>query len=96
MSFMGSRVLMSLHAIELGASAAAIGMLIALYGLGPLLLSVYAGKVVDRVGSFRPIFFGLIGLAAGLAIPWLFPTFAVLCVAALLLGIAFVFLNIAM
>jgi MFS family permease len=48
MSFMSSRVLMSLYAIELGASAAAIGLLIALYGLGPLLLSVHAGKVSDR------------------------------------------------
>jgi len=96
MSFMGSRVLMSLHALELGASAAAVGILIALYGLGPLVLSVYSGKVVDRVGSYRPIFFGLIGIAAGLAIPWLFPVFAALCIAALLLGIAFVFLNIAM
>jgi MFS family permease len=96
MSFMGSRVLMSLMALELGASSAAIGMLIALYALGPLLLSVYSGKVVDRFGSYRPIVFGLIGLAAGLVIPYLVPTFAALCVAALLMGIAFVFLNIAM
>ena len=44
MSYMSSRVLMSLYAIELGASAAAIGLLIGLYGLGPLLLSVVAGK----------------------------------------------------
>jgi MFS family permease len=96
MSFMGSRVLMSLLALELGASSAAIGILIALYGLGPLLLSVYAGKIADRFGSYWPIFFGLIGLAAGLVIPYLVPTFAALCVAALLMGIAFVFLNIAM
>jgi len=96
MSFMGSRVLMSLFALELGASSAAIGMLIALYGLGPLLLSVYAGTITDRFGSYRPILFGLIGIAAGLVIPYLVPTFAALCVAALLMGIAFVFLNIAM
>ncbi len=96
MSFMGSRVLMSLFALELGASSAAIGMLIALYALGPLLLSVYSGKIADRFGSYQPIFFGLIGLAAGLVIPYLVPTFAALCVAALLMGIAFVFLNIAM
>ena len=57
-TFMSSRVLMSLYAIELGASAAAIGLLIALYGLGPLLLSVHAGKVSDRVGSYRPILLG--------------------------------------
>src|SRR5690606_85500 len=50
MSFMSSRVLMSLYAIQLGASPAAIGALIALYALGPVLLSVHAGKFCDRIG----------------------------------------------
>jgi MFS family permease len=87
---------MSLYAIELGASAAAIGGLIALYGLGPLVLSVQAGKVSDRMGSFRPIVLGSAGLAVGLVIPYVFGGFAVLYVAALIIGIALVFLNIAL
>jgi MFS family permease len=93
---MSSRVLMSLYAIELGASAAAIGLLIALYGLGPLLLSVSAGKVSDRYGSYWPIVLGSAGLGAGLVIPWLFPALEVLYGAALVIGIALVFLNIAL
>lgn len=96
MSFMSSRVLMSLYAIELGASAAAIGLLIALYGLGPLLLSVSAGKVSDRYGSYWPVVLGSAGLGVGLAIPWLFPSLGVLYAAALVLGVALVFLNIAL
>ena len=96
MCFMSSRVLMSLYAIELGASAAAIGALIALYGLGPLVLSVQAGRVSDRAGSFRPIVLGSAGLAAGLIIPYIFPGLAVLYVAALIIGVALVFLNIAL
>jgi MFS family permease len=96
MSFMSSRVLMSLYAIELGASAATIGLLIALYGLGPLLLSVSAGKVSDRYGSYWPIMLGSAGLGAGLVIPWLFPALEVLYGAALVIGIALVFLNIAL
>ena len=96
MSYMSSRVLMSLYAIELHASPAAIGLLIALYGLGPLVLSVTAGKVADRHGSYWPILLGSAGLGAGLAIPWLFPSLAVLYVAALVLGAALVFLNIAL
>jgi MFS family permease len=96
MSFMSSRVLMSLYAIELGASAAAIGLLIALYGLGPLLLSVSAGKVSDRYGSYWPILLGSAGLGVGLAIPWVFPALEVLYGAALVIGIALVFLNIAL
>lgn len=96
MSFMSSRVLMSLYAIELDASAAAIGLLIALYGLGPLLLSVSAGKVSDRYGSYWPILLGSAGLGIGLAIPWLFPALEVLYGAALVIGVALVFLNIAL
>jgi MFS family permease len=96
MCFMSSRILMSLYAIELGASAAAIGALIALYGLGPLVLSVQAGKVSDRMGSFRPIVLGSAGLAAGLVLPYVFAGFAVLYAAALIVGVALVFLNIAL
>jgi len=96
MCFMSSRVLMSLYAIELGASAAAIGLLIALYGLGPLLLSVQAGKVSDRVGSYRPIVLGSAGLALGLAIPYVFAGLQALYAAALIIGVALVFLNIAL
>lgn len=96
MCFMSSRILMSLYAIELGASAASIGALIALYGLGPLVLSVQAGRVSDRVGSFRPIVLGSAGLALGLIIPYVFPGLAVLYAAALIIGVALVFLNIAL
>jgi len=93
---MSSRVLMSLYAIELGASAAAIGVLIALYGLGPLLLSVHAGKVSDRYGSYWPIVLGSAGIALGLVIPYLVQGIEVLYLSALVLGIALVFLNIAL
>src|SRR5688572_32758773 len=86
MSFMSSRVLMSLYAIELGASAAAIGLLIALYGLGPLVLSVHAGKVADRVGTYRPILLGSAGLALGLALPYFAPALPVLYFAAIVMG----------
>ena len=96
MSFMSSRVLMSLYAIELGASTAAIGLLIALYGLGPLLLSVHAGKVSDRYGSYWPIVLGSAGIALGLVIPYLVDGIEVLYLSALVVGIALVFLNIAL
>jgi MFS family permease len=96
MSFMSSRVLMSLYAIELGASTAAIGLLIALYGLGPLLLSVHAGKVSDRYGSYWPIVLGSAGIALGLVIPYLVDGIEVLYLSALVVGVALVFLNIAL
>ena len=95
-TFMSSRVLMSLYAIELGASAAAIGLLIALYGLGPLVLSVHAGKVADRAGTYRPILLGSAGLALGLALPYFAPALPVLYVAAVVMGSALVYINIAL
>jgi MFS family permease len=95
MSFMSSRVLMSLYAIQLEASPAAIGLLIALYGLGPVLLSVQAGKVCDRFGTYWPIVLGSGGLAVGFIIPWIFPGLNVLYLSAIVLGAALVFINIA-
>jgi predicted MFS family arabinose efflux permease len=96
MSYMSSRVLMSLYAIELGASPAAIGLLIGLYGLGPLLLSVVAGKVSDRVGTYWPTLLGSLGIAAGLAIPYVFRGLPVLYISALVMGMSLVFINIAL
>jgi predicted MFS family arabinose efflux permease len=95
MSFMSSRVLMSLYAIQLDASPAAIGLLIALYGLGPVLLSVQAGKACDRFGTYWPIVLGSGGLAVGFVIPWTFPGLNVLYFSAVVLGAALVFINIA-
>ena len=96
MSYMSSRVLMSLYAIELGASASTIGLLIGLYGLAPLFLSVKAGQIADRIGTYWPVMLGSVGIAAGLAIPYFFRGLPVLYVSALVLGMSMVFLNIAL
>jgi MFS family permease len=95
MSFMSSRLLMSLYAIQLDASPAAIGVLIALYGLGPVLLSVQAGKISDRFGTYWPIVLGSGGLAVGFIIPWSLPgSLPVLYGSAVVIGVALVFINI--
>jgi MFS family permease len=96
MCYTSSRVLMSLYAIELGASATSIGLLIGLYGLGPLLLSVQAGKIADRIGTHWPILLGSAGIAAGLAIPYFVRGLPVLYVSALVMGSSLVFINIAL
>jgi hypothetical protein len=51
----GSRVLMSLFAIQLGSGAFEIGMLISVSLMFQLFLGIYAGKVVDRYGFRLPI-----------------------------------------
>jgi MFS family permease len=94
-SFSGSRVLMSLFALELGASGAAVGVLISLYALFPLLLSIVAGRVVDRAGSFQPVLYGSAGFAGALLIPFFVPTLAALYAAATLMGLSLVFFGVA-
>lgn len=80
----GSKMLVALYAIELGASPLAIGMLISMYAVFPVVLAVYAGRISDRAGEalglrltvnkfteiLVPIAFGSLGTAAGV-----FPVF---------------------
>ena len=89
--FGGSRVAVSLYALDLGANQLAIGVLIALYALCPMLLAVHIGKLADRVGPRLPMLMGTVGTAAALLLPPLFPGLATLYITALLIGTSFNF-----
>lgn len=93
-AYKGSKVLMSLSALELGANEFFVGMLFSAYALFPLLLSVYAGKISDRIGFRRPMLYGTIGLLAGLAIPFMFFRLEALYVAAALIGFCYIFYTV--
>lgn len=94
-SFIAVRILMSLYALHLGASAATVGVLIASFAVFPLVLSVYAGRVIDRVGTFSPTFWGTAGFAAAVLVPFVFPVMPALFVSALASGLALVFFGVA-
>jgi MFS family permease len=75
----GAKVTVSLYALELGAGAAAVGALAALFAVFPLLLAVQAGRLSDRLGVRAPMAVGGLTMAAGLGIgvagvglPWLY------------------------
>lgn len=72
-SLRGSKVAVSLYALELGASAALVGVLAALFAAFPLLLAVPAGRLSDRFGLRLPIVGGILIMAAGLALPLAIP-----------------------
>jgi predicted MFS family arabinose efflux permease len=93
-SFRASKVLISLFAIELGASQFTIGTMIAMYALLPALLAVYAGKLSDRLGVRVPMLAGSLGVAAGLLVPWLSPTLPALYASAALIGASHMFYNV--
>ena len=93
--FVGSRVTVSLHAIQLQASALTVGVLMSLYALLPMLISVATGRMLDRVGALRPLVYSSAVLAAGIALPFAWPGLAALYVAAIVIGTAFTVQHIA-
>jgi predicted MFS family arabinose efflux permease len=94
-AFTGSRVVFSLYALDFGASSFAVGALVAFYALCPLLLAIYAGKLIDRVGARLPMLFGTAGVIAGILLPVALPGLATLYASAVLLGTSFMFFFVA-
>lgn len=91
MSFKGSKILISLFAIDLGATPMTIGVLFAMYSVFPVFLSVYAGQVSDRLGFRLPMIFGSVGLLCGLLLPYFVPNLTALFVSATLIGMCYIF-----
>jgi len=90
-AFYGSRVAVSLYALDLGANQLTVGVLVALYALCPMLIAVYVGKLADRVGPRLPMLMGTVGVAVALLLPPLFPGLVMLYITALLIGTSFNF-----
>ena len=94
--FVGSRVTVSLYAIQQEASPFTIGVLLSLYALLPMLLAVTAGRMIDRVGVLRPMAWAGIALTAGLALPFAWPSLDSLFVAATVIGTSFMVYHVAL
>jgi predicted MFS family arabinose efflux permease len=94
--FVGSRITVSLSAISQGASPLSIGVLMALYAVIPMLLAVQAGRLVDRMGAFRPIAVAGVVVAAGILLPFAFHGLPVLFVSSTVVGTAFMMQHIAL
>jgi len=96
LAFVGARMTAALFALELGASELTVGVLMALFALLPMLLSVSAGRLIDRVGPRTPLLASFAVLALGTALPFVFPSLAALYVSCTLVGTAFMLVHIAM
>lgn len=86
----------TLFALELGASEFTVGLLMSLFALLPTLLSVSAGRLVDRAGPRRPLAASLAALACATALPFAFPVIEILYLSTTLLGVCFMYVHIAM
>jgi MFS family permease len=93
-AFRASKVLVSLYAIELGASQFIIGVMIAMYSLLPALLALQVGKLADRLGARMPMLIGSAGVALGLLLPWAFQSMAALYASAALIGVSHMMANV--
>jgi MFS family permease len=94
--FVGSRVTVSLHALSQGATPLTVGILMALYAALPMLISVAAGRMIDRVGVHRPLAISSAVLVAGILLPFAWPVLPMLHVAAVAIGTAFTVQHLAL
>jgi MFS family permease len=90
----GSRVLVSLSALHLGANSFMVGVLAALFSVFPLVLAVYAGRVSDRVGVRSPIVLGSAGMALALLLPALHEDLFTLLACPTLVGLGQIFVQV--
>lgn len=89
--FTASKVVITLLALELGASQFVIGLLIACYAVAPLTLGIYAGRLADTVGMRVPMIAGAALVATAMAMGYLWHTLAALFAVAAIVGCGFVF-----
>ncbi len=87
-------MLVSLSALNLGASGLTVGILAALYAVFPLLLAVYAGRVSDRIGVRMPLLLGVVVMTVGLLLPAVQTSLPMLFVCPLLVGLGQIFFHV--
>lgn len=95
-AFIGSRMTISLFAIQLGATPLTVGLMMALYAVIPMLLALSAGRIIDRIGARRPLTWSALALVLAVALPFAWPSIAGLCAAAALIGTAFLYYHVAL
>jgi MFS family permease len=96
LAFVGSRMSTSLFALQLGASEFTVGLLMALFAALPMVLSVWSGRLIDRVGPRRPLLAGLAALTIANVLPLAWPRIETLYLASTLSGTGFLLVHIAM
>lgn len=95
-AYKGVRVLNTLYALELGATPLHIGLLLATYGVFPLLLAVKAGRIADRYGSRIPAIAGMVVCTIGALLPWFAPSMPLLFAGAAVTGFGFILGQVAL
>ena len=94
-AFASMRVAVSLYGLHLGASAFTVGLIMSLIAFLPMLISVHAGRVIDRMGPRRPMIAGAALVAAGLSVVVIFPSLTSLYFVTSICGLGFLLFHVA-
>jgi MFS family permease len=94
MGFGGSRVAVSLYALQLGASQFTVGIIFALYSVCPMFLSIVLGRLSDRMSPHVPMICGSVLMAVALLLPVAVPSVVTLCVLGFLNGLGHLVFSI--
>ena len=92
----GAKMLVSLSALDYGASSFEVGLIGATFPVFQLLLAVYAGRISDRIGVRIPLVAGSLTIAASTAIPLAWPGIPGLVAAGLAIGCGMIFFQVSM
>lgn len=92
----GTRVAVSLEALQLGIAPSVVGFLSALSFILPMIVSIPAGRIVDRTGVRRPVFVLVALLLLAQALAWLWPSAWTLGFASAVAGICYVGFTVAL
>ena len=100
LAFVSTRFSASLYAIDKGASAFTVGVILSLFSVIPVLISVRIGRWIDHGGPFIPTTVGITLTGVGAALPLVFSyeaaDLAPLLVSASLVGTGFTFAILSM
>ena len=94
-AFSGCRVNLSLTALSLHASPFTVGVIASMMALLPMIFSVAAGRVIDRIGPRQPMLLGAGLVLMGLVLGYALPRIEMLFLVSALCGAGFMLLHIA-
>lgn len=95
LAYAGSRVALSLFALNLHASPFTVGVLLSLLALLPMTFSVTVGRLIDRIGVRKPMLIGAAAVFIGIMIAVIWPTLPALFVMSCFIGSGFILFHIA-
>jgi MFS family permease len=95
LAYAGSRVTLSLFALNLQASPATVGVMMSLLAAVPMLFSIRAGRAIDRIGSRKPMLAGAAAVVGALLLACALPRLEALFVVSALAGSGFYLFHFA-